>query len=856
MKRMLALLLSVALLLALLPAGMVAASSRPLTLQELQKMYPHGAYWNHTGTTDNPLGYTWTPCYHHTGNCTYSGSCGCNSYQGKAIQCMGFAYQLASLAYDCDPRSEWSTNYSTSALDKLKAGDILRYRNGSHSIFITAVDGDVVTYADGNGDNRCQIQWGKTTTKATLKSSFTYVKTAPYALEELHAPEAEEPTLTIRYHAGGGTISASVEAHQYMVTDPDGLNMRSGAGTGNAILTALPIGTVFAVKVGDTKKANGYTWGKTTFNGVTGWVVISDFVTKTTDLSEGDYYLMDSVVYSVKTAAPITQTATVGDYVKLSNPATFNLTNGKRPFLGWTAYPEDGEPLYSWDVAKLKAEVLCPTLTQQSETLTLYAVWGCAHEYAASCAEKCSKCGEQRAVVHKFKDKTCTVCGKVQTELAILTQPQNATAPEGEKVTVTMVVVGDDLTYTWYIKNAGKTKFSKSSVSKSAYTTAMSEAAHGRQIYCVITDAYGDTVQTDTVTLYRSTTIVTQPQNVVAAYGTIAKTEVAALGDGLTYAWYIQNAGKTKFSKSSVKKATYATAMSEAAHGRQIYCVITDATGNTAQTDTVTLSCGAYIVTQPQNAIAPEGEKATVTAEAIGDGLTYTWYVKNAGKTKFSKSSITKATYSVAMSEAVHGRQIYCVITDATGNTVQTDTVTLYRAVTILTQPQNGVAAYGTVAKTEVEVMGDGLTYTWYVKNAGKTKFSLSSIKKATYTTTMSEAVHGRQIYCVITDAYGNTVQTDTVTLSCTAHIVTQPQNATAPEGEKATVTAEVIGDGLTYTWYVKNAGATKFSKSSITKATYAVVMSDAVHGRQIYCVITDATGNTVQTKTVTLRRK
>lgn len=58
----------------------------------------------------------------------------------------------------------------------------------------------------------------------------------------------------------------------YRITSYDGVNMRKGAGTSYATLTAVPYNTEIVVTA--TKKANGYTWGKTTFDGCTGWCVL------------------------------------------------------------------------------------------------------------------------------------------------------------------------------------------------------------------------------------------------------------------------------------------------------------------------------------------------------------------------------------------------------------------------------------------------------------------------------------------------------------------------------------------------------------------------------------------------------
>lgn len=268
------------------------------------------------------------------------------------------------------------------------------------------------------------------------------------------------------------------------------------------------------------------------------------------------------------------------------------------------------------------------------------------------------------------------------------------------------------------------------------------------------------------------------------------------------------------------------------------------------------------ITTQPEDVTVAEGEKAVVTLEAEGEGLSYAWYFRNASGSKFSlTNAFTGPMYSVVMSEARSGRQIYCVITDINGYSVTTDTVTLTMATTpleIIAQPEDVTVADGEPAEIRVEATGDGLTYTWYYKNSGASKFAkTTSFTGPTYSVTMSAARDGRQVYCVITDKYGDTVTTDTVTLSMeknVAMIVAQPVDVEVENGEMAEVTVEATGDGLIYTWYYKNSGASKFSKTtSFTGSTYAVSMSAARSGRQVYCVVEDQYGNEVKSDVVTL---
>lgn len=366
MKRFLVGVLCLVLLAAALPVGTVFAQEpkavTTLNVAQLQEKYPHGAYWNHTkgGNED----YTWTPCSHHNGNCTYNGSCGCNTYNNMAIQCMGFAYQLAYLAYGTDPRTQWTQVSRVSALDTLKGGDIIRY-NG-HSVFVLGVEGDTVLYADCNTDHRCIIQWNNVTTKATFRQGFTYVKVAPYTLPT-------QPVLKVTYHANGGTIPNTVKGYTYRVTSSNGLNMRKDAGTSYGRVTALPHGTTFTVEVGDTKEADGYTWGKTTYNGITGWLVISDYVEKTATVWNGPWYLEEQQVCRTAGGVVLSHAFQPEQPIEaLCDVTEIGLLKEGYRFVGWGAEPD--APHEVWQTGERPIERF-PALEQESVVVMLYAQW-------------------------------------------------------------------------------------------------------------------------------------------------------------------------------------------------------------------------------------------------------------------------------------------------------------------------------------------------------------------------------------------------------------------------------------------------------------------------------------------------
>jgi len=458
------------------------------------------------------------------------------------------------------------------------------------------------------------------------------------------------------------------------------------------------------------------------------------------------------------------------------------------------------------------------------------------------------------------------------TPLEIVTQPESVTVAEGETASATVEAAGDGLTYTWYYRNSGATQFSATTTfTGPVYYITMNDARDGRQIYCVIGDMYGNEVTTDIVTLSmvkNVATIVKQPVDVEVEAGELAEVTLEATGDDLTYSWYYKNAGAASFKKTTAFNGpSYSVVMNESRSGRQVYCLVMDRYGNRAQSDVVTLTMHTTpleLLAQPEDVTVAEGETAVVTLEAIGDGLTYEWYYKSATGSKFTKTTtFTGPSYSIMMNASRSGRQVYCVITDAYGNSLTTRTVTLSMEqveeapLVLVAQPEGFTIAKGDVGEVYVEATGDGLTYEWYYKSATGSKFTKTdTFTGPAYTLTMSAARAGRHVYCVVTDKYGESIQTDIVTLNMESELelLDQPEDVTAAIGETAVVTADVVGEDLTYSWYYRDAGTTAFKKTtSFTGDTYSLKMTAARAGRQVYCVVSDAEGNVVVTDIVTL---
>lgn len=197
-KRILSVLLCLCMVLGVLPIATITAlavsatpdASGPETIAQLQARFPAGKYWNHVGTDNwnNPHGYNPLnlPCNHH-GNCGfYPDQCECNSFDG-AIQCMGFAYRLGYGYYRTSVRN-WSQE-DNGDLNSLKAGDVVDFgwsgyginRIYGHTIWITNVQGNTITYADCNSGNTCIIRWNVTDNKYSVITGNYTIHHAPYA---------------------------------------------------------------------------------------------------------------------------------------------------------------------------------------------------------------------------------------------------------------------------------------------------------------------------------------------------------------------------------------------------------------------------------------------------------------------------------------------------------------------------------------------------------------------------------------------------------------------------------------------------------------------------------------------------
>ena len=349
--------------------------------------------------------------------------------------------------------------------------------------------------------------------------------------------------------------------------------------------------------------------------------------------------------------------------------------------------------------------------------------------------------------------------------------------------------------------------------------------------------------------------ITSQPKNVTVKSGETASFSVKASGSGLSYQWYYKK--KNAANWSLWKGHTTATTSGKANDtwdGMQVYCTVKSASGMTVSSNpaTITVSGELKITANPQNVTITAGDSVTFTVKASGVGLNYQWYYKKKGAADWSKwGARTTASTTATSNDTWNGMQVYCKVTDSKGASVNSTaaTITLKAELKITTQPKSQTIAQGESLTLSLKASGVELKYQWYFKKAGQTSFSpWNGRVHASETCTPNATWNGIQLYCIVKDGAGNSTKSATVTITLTQElkIITQPADVLVKSGETAKFTVKASGTGLKYQWYYKKSG---FSTSwtlwkGHTTATTTATANDSWNRMEVYCKVTDASGN------------
>ena len=359
-------------------------------------------------------------------------------------------------------------------------------------------------------------------------------------------------------------------------------------------------------------------------------------------------------------------------------------------------------------------------------------------------------------------------------------QPKNYVGQAGKTAKFSVAARGEELTYQWQLKK-GKTWADQSSggATTDTFSVKAEDSRNGKVYRCVITDKYGHSIISDEVSITikePSINISHQPSDCAALVGTTAKFSVAAEGEGLTYQWQLKKGNSwANQSSGGATTPTFSVKADLSRNGKVYRCLITNSDGEELATVPVTLtvkepSDAIKINSQPKSYVGAAGINAVFKVVAEGEGLTYQWQLKKGNSwANQSSGGATTNTFTVMADASRVGKVYRCLITNSEGDMIVTDEVTITikdPEIAIITQPEDQYAVVGDKVKFSIEAEGEGLTYQWQLKK-GKSWSDLLSGGATTDTMTIKvdSGKIGKTYRCVITNAAGEQIATEEVTI-------------------------------------------------------------------------------------------
>lgn len=463
---------------------------------------------------------------------------------------------------------------------------------------------------------------------------------------------------------------------------------------------------------------------------------------------------------------------------------------------------------------------------------------------------------------------------KIVENIVITSQPVSVSNALNTNAKFTVKASGTGLTYKWQYRTSQTDSWHSTSLTgynTATLTVPITRERDGNQYRCVITNISNVSVTSDVVSLALKRAplkITKQPVNQAAENGAAVTFSVAATGDGVSYQWQYRIGTTGEWNSATAtgnKTASLSLSINATTLERNYRCLITDLYGNTQTSSVVKLTEIVKITAQPVSAAAGLNKNAFFTVKAKGTNLTYQWQYRKDESSDWKNTSLTgnkTATLTVPSTQDRDGNQYRCVVKNGYGSSVATNAVTLTlsrAALTITAQPANIGSAAGNSVRFTVNAAGDVLTYQWQYRTSSTGSWNNcvnNGAKTNTFTVLVESAKISYQYRCVISDLYGNKVNSTAVKVNEVLKITTQPSNASAKLDANARFTVAVSGTGLTYQWKYRTNEKDSWHNCSRTgsqTATVTIPVSVTNDGYQYCCVIKNADGITVTSKAATL---
>ena len=166
------------------------------------------------------------------------------------------------------------------------------------------------------------------------------------------------------------------------------------------------------------------------------------------------------------------------------------------------------------------------------------------------------------------------------SSFAIVVQPQDVEAANGETAEFHIEVSGSGIAYQWQVSSTGITwkNCTGAGYNTDTFSFTMKEKFAGRQYRCIVTtDNTTLTSDAATLSLKQSDGIIEQPADAAASVGETVSFHVGFTGDAPTYQWKVSSNGTTwkNCTGPGYDTDTFSFTMKENFAGRQYKCVVT-----------------------------------------------------------------------------------------------------------------------------------------------------------------------------------------------------------------------------------------------------------------------------------------
>ena len=255
---------------------------------------------------------------------------------------------------------------------------------------------------------------------------------------------------------------------------------------------------------------------------------------------------------------------------------------------------------------------------------------------------------------------------------------------------------------------------------------------------------------------------------------------------------------------------------------------------------------------------AAAGETVTVFVEADQYGRTFAWQAIN-DYTLPNNDSRYASTYTFTMTPELDGAYIHCKVSFDRWYYKYSSGVWINLPLLLINEdPEGGELVTGMKAKTSIEATGDRITYQWYCSYESFEDEDFTPIPCTGPEMSMTLTKPGWYLFhCEVTDASGQKRKSYDCRFDVyePVYFDTEPSDTEATLGNNVRFYAEAIGCDVSYQWYYKDANSNDFTPLANGNSFYITLpMNYETNGAQVYCVATDAAGNTARTSIATAK--